>query len=363
MRAGGGCAGGGAVPCQNRRVDIREVARTAGVSMATASRALNDRAEVSPATRQRVLEVADRLGYQPNMSARTLVRRRSDTVGLLWDSAPIRRGRSQRFLQDLLVSTKIALDEAGLHLMLLSLREGSRDAVARQARAHSLDGLILMGVDPRTAAIEPLIESGVPTVAFDLELRGPAASWVRSDNRAAGASAVDHLADLGHRRIAMIAGPTTMLPARDRLNGFLDRMRERGLEVPNEYVVEGDFFQDSGAAAMRRLLALPDRPTAVFAASDEMAIAAMGVALDAGLRIPQDVSLVGVDDLESASLVRPSLTTLAQDHWALGRALVRSLTVIIERRRTDPGGELPGELPIRLPTHLVIRESTGPASR
>lgn len=343
-------------------MDIRELAKEAGVSMATASRALNDRAEVSASTRQRVLEVAERLGYQPNVSARTLVRRRSDTVGLLWETIWITQGRSQPFLESLCVAVKMALDEVGLHLILLSTRDGSPDGITRQARAHSLDGLILMGIDVSNPAIQRLVEAGIPTVAFDLDLRGPRAASVGSDNVASAALAVDHLVGLGHTRIATIAGPERMLPAQDRLDGFVQRMRELHLDVPEEYIVRGDFFHDTGVKAMQGLLALPEPPTAVFAASDEMAIGAMRAVLDAGLRVPEDVSLVGLDDLESAALVRPSLTTLAQDHLALARSLVARLSAIVERGRAGEGDDAPSENPpTLLPTRLIVRESTGPA--
>lgn len=332
--------------------------------MATASRALNDRAEVSPVTRQRVLDVAARLGYQPNVSARTLVRRRSDTVGLLWETIWISQGRSQPFLESLCVAIKMALDEVGLHLILLSTRDESPDSITRQARAHSLDGLIVMGVNAEHVAVQRVVAAGVPTVGFDLRLRGPSAAWVGSDNPASAALAVDHLVSLGHSRIATIAGPERMLPAQDRLDGFLARMREYGLAVPDGYIERGDFFHDTGVRAMQRLLALPDPPTAVFAASDEMAIGAMRAALDGGLRVPDDLSLVGIDDLESAALVRPSLTTLAQDHLALARALVARLSAIVERHRAGDGDETPTEYPpTLLPTRLVVRESTGPAPR
>lgn len=340
-------------------MDIREVAKRAGVSMATVSRAFNGSDEVSPITRQRVLEVADSLGYRPNAAARALVRRRSDTVGLLWDTSPITQGRSQPFLQDVLVGIKMALDEAGLNLTLLSTRDERADAFSRMAREHSLDGMILMGVDARHAAIAALIETGVPSVGFDIRIEGPAATWVASENRASAASAVDHLVGLGHRRIATIAGPSNMLAGADRLEGFLARATELGIAVPGAYLERGDFFHASGLEAMKRLLALEEPPTAVFAASDEMAIGALRAALDAGLSVPGDVSVLGIDDLESAALVRPSLTTLAQDHLALGRTIVDRLTALVERRRADP--DAPPLEPTLLPTRLLVRESTGPA--
>jgi LacI family transcriptional regulator len=147
----------------------------------------------------------------------------------------------------------------------------------------------------------------------------------------------------------------------ERLEGFLARAGELGIDVPGEYIEHGDFFHASGVEAMQRLLALPTPPTAVFAASDEMAIGALRAILDAGLHVPGDVSVLGIDDLESAALVRPTLSTLAQDHLALGRTIVGRLTALIERRRAQPDHDPIEAEPTLLPTRLLIRESTGPA--
>lgn len=384
-------------------MDIRELARRSGVSVATVSRALNNRPDVSRSTRERIVAIAGELGYQPNQQARSLVRRRSDLVGLIWDTDYAASGARHPFLADVLIGLKIALARSGHHLMLIST--GTPDAgsdaqgYVRAARQHNLEGVVLMGVDERAPAITALIASGLPCVGIDLPVEGVAATYVTSDNRAGAASAVAHLHRLGHRRIATVTGPPAMMPAIERLAGYRDECARSGLEPRPGYVEHGDFFLDSGYACMNRLLARPEPPTAVFVAGDEMAVGALHAAADAGLQVPRDVSIVGYDDVEAAALVRPALTTVAQDRSALATAAVASLTTIIDARQpsrpprsgahpsrpdavpgpdpdADPAGpdpdpadlraavagtgEHPGFRPSLLPNRLVIRDSCGP---
>jgi LacI family transcriptional regulator len=346
-------------------VDLRAVARSSGVSAATVSRALNGRPEVSEATRAHVTETARRLGYQPNQQARTLVRRRSDTIGLIWDSSYVETKGRQPFLQDLLVGLKMALAQTGYHLMLLSpqIEDHSPDKFIRAVVQHSLDGVALMAIDEHTA-VDALVASGRPCVGLDLPVFGPRSSYVSSDNRGGAAAVVTHLYELGHRRIAMISGPMSMLPGTERVDGFRTTMATLGLEVPADYIEEGDFFLPSGRDGMRRLLSLDVAPTAVFVAGDAMAVGAMHVAIDAGLDVPGDISIVGYDDVEVAALVRPSLTTVTQDYLGMGRAAVALLTQLMEREVF--AGDLSAERgqfqlpPQLLPGKLTVRESSGP---
>lgn len=336
-------------------VDIREVARRSGVSMATVSRALNGRPDVSDATRTRIEGIARSLGYTPNQQARALVRRRSDMVGLIWDTSYVEtKGRSP-FLSDMLVGLKMALADTGYHLMLLSPQTADHgvNAFVQAAMQHGLDGVVLMGVDAHLPALEALINSGRPCVGLDLRVQGTRASFVSSDNIGGGVTAVRHLYDLGHRQIASILGPQSMIAASDRLVGYREAMSQLGLAVPAGYLQEGDFFRESGYACMKSLLTLKKPPTAVFAAGDEMAVGALQAAMDAGLEIARDISIVGYDDIELAAAVRPALTTVSQDYLAIGQAAVTLLTRIIDGDIEDPD-------PVHVPGQLLVRDSTGP---
>ncbi|MGA8114261.1 MAG: LacI family DNA-binding transcriptional regulator [Actinocatenispora sp.] len=334
-------------------MDINELARRSGVSAATVSRALNDRPEVSPATRQRILALAGQLGYAPNASARALASRRSGLVGLLWDTDYRSEGQQHPFLQDLLVGLKHALSERGQGLLLLPIT-GTPDpsGYVRLAQQYNLDGVVLMGVDQHTAQVAALLDSPLPCVALDLTVRGPRSVSIGSDNRAGAAGAVRHLYGLGHRRIATITGPRDMWPAAERLTGYQEQLTRLGLPHRPDYVQAGDFFPDSGATAMRRLLALPEPPTAVFVGGDAMAIAAIQAAERDGRSVPGDIAVVGFDNIEAAELVRPALTTIAQDYRQFGATAVGALVDL-----TVPGSPVPD--PVLLPTQLVVRRSCG----
>lgn len=313
---------------------IRELARECGVSVATVSRALNGHPEVSETTRRQIQEAAARLGYRPSQSARALVRGRSDTVGLLWDTGYESTGRRHPFLLALLVGVKRALNASGRHMLLLNVddyRSGAGDrAYLDIALQHQLDGVVMMGVDEQHAAMRTLYGSGFPCVALDLPVQGPRATYVTSDNYAGAVEAVRYLHSLGHRDIATITGPVDSLPATQRLAGYEAAVLALKMTPRPEYIETGDFFLDSGYACAKRLAALPDRPTAVFVAGDEMAVGAMHAFEDAGVSIPDDIAVVGFDDIEAASLVRPALTTIAQDPIALGAAAVEALLALVD---------------------------------
>lgn len=341
-------------------MNIRELARRSGVSTATVSRALNDRAEVSEATRARIRQLASELGYAPNEPARTLVRRRSDTIGLIWDSGQEARGRHNPFLLGMLSAVRTALSEADYHLMLLTTA-GTDDpdsAYLQAVRRHNLEGVIVLTTPPDDRCLRALAASPIPCAGIDTAFTGPQTVRVSSDNAAGAEAAVAHLHALGHRRIATITGPLHLPPAAERLAGYRRACLRLGLAVPEEYVAAGDFFLDSGQAAGRRLLSLAEPPTAIFAAGDQMAIGAMHAAADAGLSVPGDLAVVGFDDIDAAALVRPALTTVAQDQRALGEAAVAALRGLLD---ADPASTHQPADPHIVPTRLLPRDSTGPA--
>jgi LacI family transcriptional regulator len=334
---------------------IRELARHCGVSVATVSRVFNTPEVVSQETRQRILDGARQIGYQPNESARTLATKKSHLVGLVWDTDHRRPGWRHPFLQEILVALKTALSGHGLHLLMLAAEDSTGpDAARRYLRAahrHNLDGLVIIDNGDRDPAVLALAGADVPCVALDLRVAGPRSTYVTSDNPGGAALAARHLIERGHHRIATITGPQRTWPGAERLAGFRAALAGAGLALPEAYVVEADFYLDGGQAAMRRLLALPEPPTAVFVAGDEMAIGAMRAVTAAGLRIPDDVAIVGFDDIDVAALVPPGLTTIAQDKAGFGTAAAEALIAML--RDTDAPCE-----PTRLPTTLIVRGTT-----
>jgi LacI family transcriptional regulator len=325
-------------------ITIRQVARLSGVSVATVSRVFNGYADVHPDTRARVLAAAEELDYAPSAAARTLVGRRSQLIGVI-----LRTGAhadiEHPFFQDVLVGLKHGIGALGSDLLLFATEER---AYLRRARHHRVDGVVLWGVDRADPEIPKLLDAAMPLVAVDLEVVGAHATWVSSDNVGGARLAVRHLHDLGHTRIATITGLVRTKPGDERLEGYRSEMASLGLAMRPDYERGGDFYADSGAGAMRALLALPEPPTAVFAASDEMALGAIGAARSAGVRVPKVISVVGFDDSRLASLVQPPLTTVSQDRVGLGEAAARALAGMIEHPDEAPA-------PTVLPVKLVVR--------
>jgi LacI family transcriptional regulator len=333
------------------------VAKLSGVSVATVSRVFNGYADVSEATRQRVMATAKRLDYAPSAAARTLVKQRSQLIGVVLYTGDEHPDIQHPFFQEVLVGLKHGIGALGYDLLLFATEQpgsnrGGPHAYLRRARHHRVDGVVLMGVDADDPEVEKLVASDTPIVAVDLEIAGPRASYVTSDNVTGARLALRHLRSFGHIRIATISGPSRSKAGGDRTVGYRAEMQALGLEIRPGYEQEGDFYAETGESAMHELLRLETPPTAVFAASDMMAVGALKALRDAGLRCPQDVAVVGFDDNALAGLLSPALTTVRQDAPEMGVAAGRSLIEMIENPQVLA--------PVRvLPVELVVRESCG----
>ena len=338
---------------------IHEVSKLSGVSVATVSRVFNGYGDVSPATRQRVLAAARELDYAPSAAARTLVGRRSQLLGVVLFTGYEHPDIGHPFFQEVLVGLKRGIGAEGYDVLLFATEQpassnGGPHSYVRRARHHRVDGVVLMGVERRDPEVAKLLESGIPLIAVDLEIVGDHATYVSSDNVGGARLAVRHLHSLGHTRIATIAGAQETKPGADRLLGYRAELQALGLDARAGYEQAGDFYTESGEAAMRALLELPEPPAAVFAAADMMAIGAMRAVHAAGLRVPDDVAIVGFDDIEIAPLVSPALTTIRQDKVGLGLAAARAIVEQIENPDITPPV-------LTLPVELVVRASCGSA--
>ena len=211
--------------------------------------------------------------------------------------------------------------------------------------------MIVMGVDRHDPQVEELAASGIPTIAVDLDLEGIRCGYIMSDNIKGGVLAIQHLAGLGHQRIAMIGGPADTRPGLDRATGYRQGLELTGVEPRTEDERMGDFYPESGRLEMAALLDLPEPPTAVFAAADLMAVGAIQAISERGLACPNDVAVVGFDDVQIARLLRPALTTIRQDKAGLGAAAGGALVRMI----VDPDLAPPVEV---VPVELVVRESS-----
>lgn len=335
---------------------LREIALKTGVSVSTVSRVLNGHSGVSPEVRERVLALANELDYTPNAAARTLVLQHSRLLAVV-----IRTGDHREFqhpfYQVILDGVKRKATEFGYDLFILSHEgieygEDSTFFVTR-ARRHQVEGAILMGV--REPDVESFAKFKIPTMTVDFEPEAKidgVYGVVRSDNAAGAEMAVEHLHSLGRRRIAHIAGLSHTSAAAGRLEGYRRALERLGLPYRDEYVVESDFQYATGCVAMRELMSLPEPPDAVFAASDMAALGAMRTLRDLGRRVPDDVAIVGYDDIFFASLSMPALTTVRQDKTKLGELACAALIDLVEGRTSS----LPKLI---LPVELIVRESCG----
>lgn len=327
-------------------ITIRDVARAAGVSVATVSRVLNGSARVEEATRRRVEQAAADLGYTPNASARSLIRRKTDALGVVM---PYLTGE---FFPEVIRGLDQAAQERAYCLLFSSSHNTPGDTEKALRAMHGrVDGLILMSPQVSLNALRPHLPPDVPVVLLNCEPRNDAFSVLSMDNYDGAYQAVAHLAALGHVHIAHLAGETGNYDAGERRRGYRDALADAGLRAPDAYVLAGDFSKASGLRAGRRLAALDPRPTAVFAANDYMALGALRAFADAGLAVPDDVALVGFDDIPSARYMAPPLTTVHAPTTQMGRLAAEWLMAEVEAE---------GDRPPRrrlLDTHLVVRAS------
>jgi LacI family transcriptional regulator len=220
------------------------------VSVSTVSRVFNGYDDVSPTTRERVLEIARKLDYAPSAAARTLVKQRSQLIGVVLFTGYEHPDIHHPFFQEVLVGLKHGIGELGYDLLLFATEQpgssrGRPHSYLRRAEQHRADGIVVMGVDRADPEVDKLVRSDIPVIAVDIDVVGDHTSFVASDNIGGARLAVRHLHGLGHTRIATIAGPSTMKPGADRTLGFRAEMRELGLTIPPGYEVEGDFYPES----------------------------------------------------------------------------------------------------------------------
>jgi LacI family transcriptional regulator len=327
------------------RPTIRDVAKRAGVSIATVSRALNEKGDVSEETRARVREVAHAVGYSADPAARSLATQKTHLVAVVVGDNAGHRDLSLVFFGKVLAAISRRLAQSSYDPLLLQPHDVGLE--------HRFDAAVLIGVDADDSLVSDLVSRDVPIVGVDVHCSGPRSAYVGSDHADGVRLALAHLYALGHRRIAHVAGALNTVAGSERLQAFRDETDALGLHLPDELVRQGDFSSASGYRETCALLALAQRPTALVAASDLMALAALQAIRDAGLQPARDVAVVGFDDLEAAALAHPPLTTIRQDRQELGEVAAARAIELIEN------GAVTAEETI-LPVELVVRGSSQP---
>jgi DNA-binding LacI/PurR family transcriptional regulator len=329
---------------------LEVVAARAGVSRATASRVLRGASNVSDEARDAVLRVAAELSYRPNLAARALVTKRSDSVAFLVAESEDRLFGDPYFLS-MLRGAQSVIAAAGMQLVfVIASTRAEAENFEHYARGGHIDGVLLVSLHGDDMLPQHLESFGVPTVLNGRPISADRSIfYVDSDNVGGGRAATDLLIARGATRIATITGPLDMCAGLDRLDGYRDAMRRAGRKPLKRHVAIGDFTAEGGATAMNRLLDADASIDAVFAASDLTALGAMSVLADRGLRVPDDVAIVGFDDVREASLANPALTTVRQPIDELGRTMARKLL--------DRIAGAPAERTTVLPVEVVRRRS------
>ena len=327
---------------------MKDVAERARVSVATVSHVINETRFVSEELRQRVLQAIDEMDYQPDAVARSLRRKETRTIGLIVPD------NSNPFFAEVARGIEDVGFEKGYSVILCnSDRNLEKELTYLDTLiAKRVDGIIFIAATAQVEHVKSLIESGMPVVVADRKMPEVEVDSVLADNFQGGYEATKHLLDLGHRWIGCISGPWDLTPSADRVAGYKLALNQHGLQADDDLIVRGDYLCQSGEMAVRRFSELSAPPTAIFACNDLMAIGAMKGIQEQGLRVPEDISVVGFDDIALASYLNPPLTTIAQPKYELGKLAAE----LVIQRTTGSGSREKQE--IVLESRLVVRGST-----
>jgi LacI family transcriptional regulator len=330
-------------------ITSRDIAKAAGVSQSTVSRALRGDTRVAEATRLRVVETAERLQYTPNVLARSLITNRTRTIGVVVSDI------TNPFYPELLDVLHGEITLSGYRTVLFNERtdEGGADTLLPQLAGRAVDGMVFASVTLGSRSAEVFSRAGLPVVLLNRHVDAAQVDRVISDNEAGGQLAGRFLAEMGHRRIALIAGPANTSTSRDREAGFRAILEELGTPLQERYRRSGDYSHQSGYQWCLDLLREDERPTAIFCGNDVIAFGALDAAKRLRVRVPEELSILGFDDIEMASWEVFSLTTIRQPLARMAKVAVRML---VERLEAD-GAQEPRE--VAFPTQLIRRETVG----
>jgi DNA-binding LacI/PurR family transcriptional regulator len=331
---------------------IFDVAKQAGVSIGTVSRVLNNRDRVHPETRERVLKAVHDLDYHANAIARGLANRQTNALGLVIPQV------NDPYYFQILRGVEDAATASDFSLLIVSQpRPAPEHRYLSLFRRGNVDAMVLVAIDVVAHEVQKIADRGVPIVLVQQDVDRNIPTFL-SDNYHGARALVEHLVkDHGYSRLAYITGTDYTGDSRERLRALRDVSSEQGLFLSPDCIVQGDYLSGSGFHAMNQLLDLPEPPEAVFAANDQMAIDAMMAVQQRGLHVPQDIAVVGFDDIPMASYITPALTTVHQPIYELGWHAAQKAFEMI--RNGEPNSRLASPSKLYLPTSLIIRHSCG----
>jgi LacI family transcriptional regulator len=337
---------------------IKDIAQRAGVSVSTVSRALNNYQDVNPKTREKIVNLAKELNYFANAAAKSLVQKRSYTIGVFFGDQT-NSGFDHPFFLEVISAVREGAGNAGYDLLIFTNSHKQRATYTTLCRERGVDGVFLILTGAGKKKNEQLIElqeSGIPCVAIDLPLDGDRCSYVESNNYLGAKKAVTHLLNLGHRNIAFIGGDEIGKVSFDRYYGYVAALQEKGLKADSQLAELGYFSVEKTVEATKSILSKNEDVTAFFAASDVMALKVIETLNENGYRVPEDVSVIGFDDIKEATQKKPLLTTVRQSKYEMGSEAIGLLMRIIEDSAYKP-------YPVVVPCELIVRESTAPCKK
>jgi len=329
---------------------IKDIAKAAGVSITTVSRALNGYSDVSVETREKIRKLAEEMDYKPNSIAKGLVSNKTSTVGLI-ASEFIKPGVYHPFSLEIIAGAKAALRKERYDLVLFTVDAAMQQNMSfdRLCEDRKVEGALVHGLRLSDVYIKELETTAIPSVGIDLPVLNEHVGEVSTDNIKAAKDAVNYLIKLGHKRIGLVNGHKDASVTFERLEGYKEALLENGIEYNENFIIFSDFSQQGGYEACKQLLFINSEITAVFFASDLMAIGGIRACQELNINVPQNMSIIGFDDIELASLINPSLTTVRQEKFRLGYVAAEHLLEII-------GGAAPRR--IYIPHKIIVREST-----
>lgn len=330
-------------------ITIYDIAEKSGYSISTVSKVMNNYPDVGKKTREKILEIVVELGYFPSSDARTLTTKKSFTIGVIYIES-LGVGLKHAFFSAVIQAFKEVVELEGYDLLFIAKEIGNvKKSFLDHFKYRGVDGAVIFSSEKDDPELEKLIASDLPSVVIDLASHQT--NVVHSDNMMGTELAIEYLVGLGHKRIAHIAGYQNTFAGIERMKGFLKATKKFGLEIPPSYIVNGGYFDiEGGKEAMRQLLVISEKPTAVFASSDTMAYGAIQAIQEAGLSVPGDISVMGFDDVEWSQYLTPKLTTINQDVDNIGAAAGQVLLDCINKN----SGEFETKV---IPVSLVKRES------
>ncbi|TYS17700.1 LacI family transcriptional regulator [Rossellomorea vietnamensis] len=331
---------------------IKDIALLAGVSPGTVSKIINNTGSISEATKKKVLKIIAETGYQPNFSAKSLATKKSNLIGVIY-AGRINVEFTHPFFMEVVTSFKKTIGLLGYDILMFSNEHFHQDNGSYLARCRHfhVDGCLIITGEEIEDAIYELVESDIPCIGIDLEIKGPRSSYVMTDNINLSRKVVEHLYLNSIREIGFIGGNQDSAINKLREQGFLTAMNQFGLDVKEKWIQYGDFHEESGFSAMKKILQETHLPQAVYAASDMMAFGAMRAMKEAGLRMPEDIRLIGCDDIDACRYSDPKLSTVRQDKEKLGKLAAHMLNDLINSEC-----ELK---PVFIDSELIVRESCG----